>query len=177
MCAFRQQPGVRAEIRGSTVGGDVTINQYRNDVHLYGASAATRPAIVTGSSRWRTLAWTVLGCCVGAVPLQAWLLATSAPGTLGYALTHVVNGPVQLGFLVLCAGALIADALLTSRFHRFHGWTRAAHIAAIIAGLVALAPFLGVVLVAAVVVAMVQVMRLLMRTGDRVTESLTRFSG
>lgn len=172
MCAFREQPGIRTEIRGSTVGGDVTINQYRNDVHLYGASAATQPAIVTGSSRWRTLAWTVLGCCVGAIPLQAWLLATSAPETLGYALTHVVNGPVQLGFLVLCAGALIADAVLTSRFHRFHGWTRAAHIAAIIAGLVALAPFLGVVLV----VAAVQVTRLLMRAGDRAAESLTRFS-
>ncbi|MEV4154896.1 hypothetical protein AB0J48_17915 [Nocardia salmonicida] len=176
MCAFREQPGIRAEIRGSTVGGDVNINQYRNDVHIYGGSAAPQPATVTGSSRWRALAWIVLGCCVGAVPLQAWLLATSAPGTLFYALTHVVNGPVQLGFLFLCAGALIADAVLTRGFHRFPGRIRAAHIAAIIAGLVALAPFLGVVLVVAVVLAMVQVMRLLMRAGDRATESLTRFS-
>ncbi|MFD6397563.1 hypothetical protein [Nocardia sp. NPDC060249] len=167
---------MRAEISGTTVGGDVNINQYRNDVHIYGTSAAPQPATVTGSSRWRVLAWTVLGCCVGAVPLQAWLLATSSPGTLGYALTHVVNGPVQLGFLVLCAGALIADAVLTRRFHQFPGWTRAAHIAAIIAGLVALAPFLGVVLAIVVVVATVQVMRLLMRAGDRTTESLTRFS-
>jgi branched-subunit amino acid transport protein len=90
-------------------------------------------------------------------------------------LTHVVNGPVQLGFLVLCVGALIADAVLTRRFHQFPGWTRTAHIAAIIAGLVALAPFLGVVLVIAVVAATVQVMRLLMCAGDRTTESLTRF--
>ncbi|MFD3458347.1 hypothetical protein ACFWVM_01440 [Nocardia fluminea] len=176
MCAFREQPGIRAEIRGSTVGGDVTINQFRNDVHLYGASAATQPAIVTGSSRWRTLAWTVLGCCVGAVPLQAWLLATSAPETLGYALTHVVNGPVQLGFLVLCAGALIADAVLTSRFHRFHGWTRAAHIAAIIAAWSRSRPSSWSSSSPRVVVAAVQVTRLLMRAGDRAAESLTRFS-
>ncbi|MGC4989819.1 hypothetical protein [Nocardia salmonicida] len=94
---------------------------------------------------------------------------------MGFALTHIVDGSVQLAFVVVCAIALVADAVITQGFRQFAGWTWAAHIVAICAGIIALAPFLGVLLVVAVIVLAVKAVRSVLRVGDSAAESLTRF--
>ncbi|MGW0329038.1 hypothetical protein [Nocardia sp. NPDC003183] len=135
------------EVSHAYIGGD--LNQRLENHHYYPAAPPPR------RNRGRTFSWWLLVVSVVSSGLHIWLAPQLDPASLYSKITHFPDPLAQQILLVVCAMALIVDAVITRGFNRFDPPTVIVHRVILGVSLIAIAPVVAAASVLTVTVAVV----------------------